>query len=42
VSGILTVIPALDILAVVFGLGLIVWFIAVGIVMLRTNPRAVA
>ncbi len=42
VSGILTVVPAFDMLAIVFGLGLIVWFIAVGIVMLRTNPRAIA
>jgi Domain of unknown function (DUF4386) len=39
-AGILTVVPALDVLAAVFGLGFIVWFVWVGIVMLRSRPGA--
>lgn len=41
VAGILTVVPALDVLGAVFGLGFIVWFVWVGIVMLRSRPGAV-
>jgi len=40
VAGILTVVPALDVLGIVFGLGFIVWFVWVGIVMLRGGPSA--
>ncbi len=40
VAGILTVVPALDVLGAVFGLGFIVWFVWVGIVMLRSRPGA--
>ncbi|HSN93433.1 MAG TPA: hypothetical protein VLR89_00060 [Anaerolineaceae bacterium] len=36
--GIITIIPALNALVAVFGLGQIVWFIWVGIVLLRSNP----
>jgi hypothetical protein len=45
VAGILTVVPALEVLGavevlgLVFGLGLIVWFVWLGIVMLRGAPR---
>ena len=39
-AGILTVVPALDVLGAVFGLGFIVWFAWVGIVMLRGRPGA--
>ena len=35
VSGLLTIVPALEVLGAVFGLGLIVWFAWLGIVMLR-------
>jgi hypothetical protein len=35
VSGLLTVVPALEALGAVFGLGLILWFVWLGIVMLR-------
>lgn|GEM_PF-1982155 len=35
VAGILTVVPALEVLGAVFGLGLIVWFVWLGIVVLR-------
>lgn len=38
VAGILTVVPALDVLTAVFGLGQILWFAWLGIVMLRTSP----
>jgi hypothetical protein len=37
-AGLLTVVPALDVLGAVFGLGFIVWFAWVGIVMLRGGP----
>ena len=40
VAGILTVAPALEVLGAVFGLGFIVWFAWVGIVMLRSRPGA--
>jgi hypothetical protein len=39
VAGILTVVPALEALTSVFGLGLIVWFVWLGIVMLRGSPH---
>jgi hypothetical protein len=39
-AGILTVVPTFDILMDVFGLGQIVWFAWLGIVMLRGNPGA--
>jgi hypothetical protein len=42
VAGILSLVPALSSLAVVFGLLHIVWFFWLGIVMLRTRPDAVA
>jgi Domain of unknown function (DUF4386) len=38
VAGILTVVPTLEALGVAFGLGFIVWFAWVGIVMLRAGP----
>ena len=40
--GIITIIPALNALVAVFGLGQIVWFIWLGIAMLRSNPSTVA
>ncbi len=39
-AGILTVVPAFDVLMDVFGLGQIVWFAWLGIVMLREDPSA--
>lgn len=39
-AGILTVVPAFDVLMDVFGLGQIVWFAWLGIVMLRESPIA--
>ena len=39
-AGILTVVPAFDVLMDVFGLGQIVWFSWLGIVMLRESPIA--
>jgi hypothetical protein len=42
VAGLLTLVPALEMLALVFGLGQIVWFVWVGIVMLRSNTVAAA
>ena len=45
VAGLLTVVPAfemlgaVEVLGLVFGLGLIVWFIWLGIIMLRTSQR---
>jgi prepilin signal peptidase PulO-like enzyme (type II secretory pathway) len=39
-AGILTVVPAFELLMVVFGLGQIVWFAWLGIVMLRETPSA--
>ena len=40
--GIITIIPALNALVAVFGLGQIVWFIWLGIVLLRNNPSRAA
>lgn len=40
VSGLLTVVPVLELFGAVFGLGLIVWFIWVGIVMMRSDHSA--
>jgi hypothetical protein len=37
-AGILTVVPPLEPAAFLYGLGLIVWFVWLGIVMLRTSP----
>jgi hypothetical protein len=43
VAGIASLIPALtDTLVGIFGLGQIVWFIGLGIVLLRRNPKAAA
>jgi ABC-type proline/glycine betaine transport system permease subunit len=43
VAGILSTIPALFLmLALVFGIGKIVWMIWLGIVMLRSSPSAAA
>ncbi len=42
VAGILTVVPPLEVLQIVFGLGFIVWWIWLGIVMLRNTPSAAA
>jgi hypothetical protein len=42
VAGLLTVVPALKMLALVFGLGQIVWFIWLGIVMLRGSQSTAA
>ncbi len=40
--GIITIIPALNALVAVFGLGQIIWFIWLGIVLLRNNPSRAA
>ena len=40
--GIITIIPALNALVAVFGLGQIIWFIWLGMAMLRSNPSTVA
>jgi hypothetical protein len=40
--GIITIIPALNTLVAVFGLGQIVWFVWLGIVLLRNNPSRAA
>lgn len=37
-AGFVTIIPALEAVGAIFGLGLIVWLAWLGIVMLRTNP----
>jgi hypothetical protein len=42
VAGLLTLVPSLEMMALVFGFGQIVWFIWLGIVMLRSNPSAAA
>ncbi len=42
VAGILTVIPALEVLTDVFGLTQIVWFVWLGIIMLRSSSSAAA
>jgi hypothetical protein len=41
-AGLLAYIPALGQIGVVFGLGLIVWFAWLGIVMLRSSPSSAA
>ena len=41
-AGLITLVPGLEMMALVFGLGQIVWFVWVGIVMLRSNPSAEA
>jgi len=40
--GIITILPALNDLTGIFGVGQIVWFTWLGIVLLRNNPRATA
>ena len=40
--GIITIIPVLNVLTGVFGLGQIVWFVWLGIALLRNNPSRVA
>ncbi|MFC2023188.1 DUF4386 family protein [Chloroflexota bacterium] len=42
VAGLLTAVPVLEMLAFVFGLGQIVWFVWLGFVMLRNRPSAAA
>jgi hypothetical protein len=42
VAGLLTLVPAFEIMGVIFGLGSIVWFVWVGIVMLRGSPSTAA
>ena len=42
VAGLVTVVPALETVGAVFGLGLIVWFVWLGIVMLRGSTSAAA
>ena len=39
VGGLLMFVPALEIIGPIFGLGIIVWFAWLGIVMLRTSPE---
>ena len=40
--GIITIIPALSAMVAVFGLGQIIWFVWLGIVLLRNNPNRAA
>ena len=40
--GIITILPALNALVAVFGLGQIIWFVWLGIVLLRSNPGKTA
>ena len=42
VAGLITVVPALEVVGAVFGFGLIAWFIWLGIFMLRNNSSAAA
>jgi hypothetical protein len=42
VAGLTTLVPALEMMALVFGLGQIVWFAWVGIIMLRSSPSTAA
>ena len=42
VAGLLTLVPALEMMGVIFGLGSIVWFVWVGIAMLRGSPSGAA
>jgi hypothetical protein len=37
-AGVITVVPALEIFGALFGLGMIVWFIWMGVVILRLSP----
>lgn len=39
-AGVITIIPALEIFGALFGLGMIVWFVWVGITLLQTVPDA--
>ncbi len=41
VAGIISAVPGLSEVVMVFGLGQIVWFVWLGIVMLRGSPSAV-
>jgi hypothetical protein len=41
-AGIVTIIPPLEMVGAIFGMGIIVWFVWLSIVMLRRTPRAVA
>jgi hypothetical protein len=41
-AGLVTVVPPLELVGAVFGLGLIVWFVWVGIVLLRGDERRVS
>lgn len=38
-AGLVTVVPPLEEVGLIFGLGLIVWFVWLGVVMLRTDPQ---
>ena len=40
--GIITIIPALNALTGVFGLGQIIWFVWLGIILLRNSPNRAA
>ena len=42
VAGVLTVVPALEVLGIGFRLGEIVWIVWLGIVMVRSSPSAAA
>jgi hypothetical protein len=42
VAGLLTIVPPLEMVGAVFGLGFIAWFVWAGIVMLRTAPEVTA
>lgn len=42
VAGLVTIVPALEAVRAIFGLGLIVWFVWVGVVLLRSSPGAAA
>jgi hypothetical protein len=42
VGGLLMFVPALEMIGPIFGLGIIVWFIWLGIIMLRSKPNAEA
>lgn len=40
IAGVVTVVPAFEVVEMVFGLGSIIWFIGVGIALLRRSDRA--
>ena len=42
VGGLLMFVPTLEVIGPIFGLGIIVWFVWLGIVMLRSKPSAAA